>query len=170
MSLIQLLVDFPNYSARRVRRLAKQIAFVQKAGAEFAMHEEVGISKGIESDLMEFNLLQAKTEAQLNDDVSMPVLLQETVIVTRTKNGKGASIEEEEIHRICVTPVDAARRVIDECRNWMFQNIDVTGLDFDAIEARCHGIINGQSFYTDKKIIQARLSPQEKLPLNGEAS
>lgn len=157
MSLLTLLVDFPNYSARKVRRLAKQIALLQQA-AEHA--DEPSVARGIEADLMEYNLLQAKTEAQLNDDVSLP--------------GPAAiAVSEERVtENICVTPVEAARRALDEMANYAKINSDITvnreGLD--KVWRKCHGIINGQSFYTDRSFIQAKLSPQEKLPLNGEAS
>jgi hypothetical protein len=66
MSIVTLLVDFPNYSARKVRRLAKQVAFVEQV-AEHA--DEPSVAKGIAADLMEYNLLQARTESTLNDDV-----------------------------------------------------------------------------------------------------
>lgn len=156
MSLIQLLVDFPNYSARRVRRLAKQIAFVQQVADH---SDEPNVAKGIEQDLMEYNLLCAQREAQLNDDVSVPI--------------------EPQIHplpkskRIHVTPSDAARRAIDEMVSWIRVNTDANlkREDLEHLIAKCHGIIHGQSFYTDRTVIQARLSPQEKLDLNnGEAS
>lgn len=69
MSIITLLADFPNYSARKVRRLAKQISLVQRLSEMVALGQETGVLKGIEADLIEYNLLQAKTEERLNDDV-----------------------------------------------------------------------------------------------------
>jgi hypothetical protein len=57
MSLQRLLSDFPNYSARKVRRLAKQLALLEKLD-----HPE---AKGIASDLMEFNLQSAQLEERL---------------------------------------------------------------------------------------------------------
>lgn len=150
MSLLTLLVDFPNYSARKVRRLAKQIAMVQGLQKMADVGEESGILKGIESDLMEYNLHQARVESQLNDDVPNPTPVSEGQVT----------------ERINVCPTTAARRVMDEYRNWLIQNLDITELDFDRIEAKCHGIINGQSFYTDRSFIQAKLSPQGDLPLN----
>ena len=72
MSIIKLLADFPNYSARKVRRLAKQISLVQRLSEMVALGQETGVLKGIEADLLEFNLLQAKTEDQLNDDLAQP--------------------------------------------------------------------------------------------------
>jgi len=74
MSIIKLLADFPNYSARKVRRLAKQISLVQRLSEMVALGQETGVLKGIEADLLEFNLLQAKTEEQLNDDLAHPDL------------------------------------------------------------------------------------------------
>lgn len=159
MSLLTLLVDFPNYSARKVRRLAKQIAMVQGLQKMADVGEESGILKGIESDLMEYNLHQARVESQLNDDVSLP--------------GPAISVSEERVtERINVTPTDAARKALDEMIQWVRINSDATvnADGFEKLKSRCHGIINGQSFYTDRSFIQAKLSPQEKLPLNGEAS
>lgn len=74
MSIIKLLADFPNYSARKVRRLAKQISLVQHLSEMAALGQETGVLKGIEADLLEFNLLQAKTEERLNDDLAHPDL------------------------------------------------------------------------------------------------
>lgn len=74
MSIIKLLSDFPNYSARKVRRLAKQISKIQQLAGMVAMGEESGLLKGIEADLIEYNLLQAKTEERLNDDLAQPVV------------------------------------------------------------------------------------------------
>lgn len=152
MSLLTLLADFPNYSARKVRRLAKQIAMVQGLQKVADVGEETGILKGIESDLMEFNLLQAKTEAQLNDDVQKPVEAGDVMTTSR----------------ISVTPTEAARKALDEMIQWVRINSDVTvnADGFEKLKSRCHGIINGQSFYTDRTIIQARLSPQGDLPLD----
>lgn len=73
MSIVKLLAEFPNYSARKVRRLAKQISLVQRLSDMGALGEESGLLKGIEADLTEFNLLQAKTEERLNDDLAHPV-------------------------------------------------------------------------------------------------
>lgn len=70
MSIITLLVDFPNYSARKVRRLAKQLSLLEELQKAKELGPETGTLKGIASDLMEFNLLQAQREDQMNDDVS----------------------------------------------------------------------------------------------------
>ena len=72
MSIVKLLAEFPNYSARKIRRLAKQISLVQRLSEMVALGQETGALKGIEADLLEFNLLQAKTEEQLNDDLATP--------------------------------------------------------------------------------------------------
>ena len=156
MSIIKLLADFPNYSARKVRRLAKQISLVQRLSEIVALGQETGVLKGIEADLLEFNLLQAKTEEQLNDDVRMPLVVKD-------------SSEEKITDRICVTPFDQAKKVIDEFKRWVIENVDMDHLDpasLETLEARCRGLISGQSFYTDRTIIQARLSPQGSLPLD----
>lgn len=63
MSLQKLLVEYPNFSARRVRRLAKQLAMLDKIDP--VAHPE---AKGIAADLMEAALLSARIEAQMNDD------------------------------------------------------------------------------------------------------
>ena len=75
MSIMQLLVDFPNYSARKIRRLAKQIAMVEEAEKHVT---EPGVAKGIVSDLLEFNLQQARTEARMNDDTPEVVEASQT--------------------------------------------------------------------------------------------
>jgi hypothetical protein len=66
MSLVNLLANFPNYSARKVRRLAKQLSYLENVNSPEA--------KGIGQDLMEYNLLQATTEARMNDDVKEDAL------------------------------------------------------------------------------------------------
>lgn len=206
--IIKLLADFPNYSARKVRRLAKQISLVQHLSEMLTLGQETGVLKGIEADLLEFNLLQAKTEEQLNDDLAHPDLqpkvrewwghrtelpntLEEAhdwindmldqwkqmaenmgfrefqdpeVLLERAK--KAAPEQGTSLQRLNVCPTAAARRVMDEYKTWLLQNLDVQGVDFDYIEAKCRGIIAGQSFYTDRTIIQAKLSPQDSLPLD----
>lgn len=152
MSLLKLLVDFPNYSARKVRRLAKQLAMIENVAENFSMGEETGLLKGISSDLMEYNLHQARVESQLNDDVVNPTPVTENQVT----------------ERINVCPTTAARRALDELASWMGVNTDAP-LKRDEVEKlmqKCHGIINGQSFYTDRSFIQAKLSPQGDLPLN----
>jgi len=151
--IIKLLADFPNYSARKVRRLAKQISLVQHLSEMLTLGQETGALKGIEADLLEFNLLQAKTEERLNDDLAQSV----------------AKIEESITDRICVTPFDQAKKVIDEFKRWVIENVDMDHLDpasLETLEARCRGLISGQSFYTDRTVIMARLSPQDSLPLD----
>lgn len=152
MSLLTLLVDFPNYSARKVRRLAKQIAMVQGLQKMADVGEESGILKGIESDLMEYNLHQARVESQLNDDVVNPTPVTENQVT----------------ERINVCPTTAARKALDEMIQWVRINSDATvnADGFEKLKSRCHGIINGQSFYTDRSFIQAKLSPQGDLPLD----
>lgn len=152
MSLLTLLVDFPNYSARKVRRLAKQIAMVQGLQKLADVGEETGILKGIESDLMEYNLHQARVESQLNDDVPNPAPVAEGQVT----------------ERIHVCPTTAARRALNELTSWIGVNTDAPMKrdEFEKLMQKCHGIINGQSFYTDRSFIQAKLSPQGDLPLD----
>lgn len=153
MSLLTLLVDFPNYSARKVRRLAKQIAMVQGLQKVADVGEETGILKGIESDLMEYNLHQARVESQLNDDVANPTPVTEKQVI-------------ESIH---VCPTTAARRAVEEVMAYMRDNLAVTEPRIEALQhlqQKVNGIINGQSFYTDRSFIQAKLSPQGDLPLD----
>jgi hypothetical protein len=147
MSIVALLVDFPNYSARKVRRLAQQLAYLTGGTA---------LQKGIAEDLMEFNLLKAKTEAQLNDDISeaapqkVPVKLD----------------DERVTERICVVSVKEARRALEKMIAFANANSDVRlSENFEELTKSCHGIINGSSFYTDRVYIQARTSPQDDLPL-----
>lgn len=173
MSLQTLLVDFPNYSARKVRRLAKQVAVVQRVSTEFAMHDEVGILKGVEADLMEFNLLQARTESQLNDDVPNLYPHQKDAVqelkekFTERVSQKIPHPDEVLTERICVTPVDAARKAVNEMAAWMRTHTDANLKkdDLEKLIQRCHGYINGQAFYTDRTFIQAKLSPQTSLEL-----
>lgn len=68
MSIIKLLAEFPNYSARKVRRLAKQISLLQDI--PMPIGEGSGTVKGIIDDLMDYNLQSAQIESQLNDDIS----------------------------------------------------------------------------------------------------
>lgn len=59
MSLQKLLTDYPNYSARKVRRLARQLSLMEKVEKEST---EPLLVKGIMSDLMDYNLQQAQLE------------------------------------------------------------------------------------------------------------
>lgn len=156
MSILKLLADFPNYSARKVRRLAVQISTLHSI--ELPVGKGSGALKGIEDDLIDYNLLLAKTEERLNDDLAQPV----------AKTSEKLVHPDAVTERINVCPTAAARRVMDEYRNWIIKSMDITGLDFDAIEAKCRGIINGQCFYTDRTVIMAKLSPQDSLPLDNK--
>lgn len=60
MSIVKLLAEYPNYSARKVRRLAKQLAILEEA--HLPLGADQGILKGVADDLMEFNLLRAESE------------------------------------------------------------------------------------------------------------
>lgn len=61
-TIVKLLADFPNYSARRVRRLAKQLSYLE--GIKSREASDIG------ADLLDYNLMQARTEQSLNDDVT----------------------------------------------------------------------------------------------------
>lgn len=52
MSLQKLLANYPNYPARRIRRLAAQLEWLECQGID-------PITKGIAHDLMQLNLLEA---------------------------------------------------------------------------------------------------------------
>ncbi len=78
MSLLKLLAEYPNYSARKVRRLARQLAMIENVAENFSIGEETGLLKSISADLMEFNLQQASLESHLNDDIQTPAVEVET--------------------------------------------------------------------------------------------
>ncbi len=63
MSLLRLLADFPNYSARKVRRLANQLKWLDQNSDPQA--------KNIAADLMDYNVQSAQLEERLNDDVKV---------------------------------------------------------------------------------------------------
>ena len=158
MSILKLLVDFPNYSARKIRKLAKQLAFVEQV----AKHaDEPAVAKGIAEDLMELSLLKAAQEHQLNDDLQVT---QAPVKVLDRVMEPGEKLMTE---RICVVSLKEARRALNELREYARINSDITANTegFEAIMARCHGILNGSSFATDRSWIDARTSPQADLPL-----
>lgn len=150
MSLQSLLTDFPNYSARKVRRLAKQLSLLEQI--KLPVGEGSGITKGIADDLMEFNLQSARLEEQLGDvkAAELPPVVEETVT-----------------ERISVTPHDAAYKALNTLIEYVRVNsdINVKGADFEHVIAKCRGYINGQTFTTDRVRIEARLSPQDDLPL-----
>lgn len=133
MSLQTLLTDFPNYSARKVRRLANQIAFVEEAG-RIGMADPP-VAKGITSDLMEFNLLQAKIESQLNDDVRR--------------------LSPEVTESVTLTTVEAARRALHEMLEWMRLNTDANlkSQELNELVAKCNGIVYQASFEADQRDI-----------------
>src|SRR5690348_3007782 len=105
MSLQTLLVDYPNYPARRIRRLATQLAFVEQATKHV---DDPSVGSGIAGDLMKFNLNRAALEDQLNDDVRKPAPAE--------------PLEQEVTTRICVTPLAAGIKVINEMLEWMRVN------------------------------------------------
>lgn len=148
MSLQSLLADFPNYSARKVRRLARQLNSLAKVDP-IVMPE----SKGIADDLMEYNLLQAKIEERTAEVAEAP------------------PSEDEVRERISVTPHDAAMKALNTMLEYVRVNsdINVKGEDFQHVVNKCRGIINGQTFTTDRTYIQARLSPQDQLSLANDS-
>lgn len=154
MSLQTLLVDFPNYSARKIRRLAKQVALLAQAVDHV---DEPNLIKGIETDLMEYNLIQAQKEHQLNDDLRV-----------ETPPMDVEDIEGSE--RIHVTPVAEARRALQTMLEWMRVNTDakMKEQDLNELVAKCQGIVYGQSFHADRTIIQARMSPQGEIELDSD--
>jgi polyhydroxyalkanoate synthesis regulator phasin len=62
MSLQILLVKFPAYPARDVRKLARQLAYLGQINSKEA--------KQIADDLQELHVIKAQYEAQLNDDAT----------------------------------------------------------------------------------------------------
>lgn len=162
MSLQKLLAEFPNYSARKVRRLAKQANLLQSIAAEFALGEDTGLLKGIEVDLMDYNLLMAETERQMNDDL-------------KEESPKVDVEEEAKVDRVQVTPVSEARRALQTVLEWMRVNTDANmkSQELNELVAKCQGMVYGQSFYADRTVIQARMGKQETLELEsarGDAS
>lgn len=78
MSLQTLLAQYPNFSARRIRRLAIQLQFLEKLNSPEA--------KGIASDLMALTMQAAKTEAQLSDvSQDSPEKIRNVVVVPSTE-------------------------------------------------------------------------------------
>lgn len=216
MSIIKLLADFPNYSARKVRRLAVQISILQSI--EMPVGRGSGALKGIEDDLLEFNLLQAKAEERLNDDLAQPGGVPDTrvkrdwwgmnmtlpdtleeahdwindmlddwkkvannmgfdtfvdpeVIIDRATRARPSDPDSvtEPVH---VCPTITARQAVSECLNWINAHTGPapshTLMTTQQLLDKCLGIINGQSFYTDRTVIQAGLSPQDPIPFDND--
>ncbi len=129
MSLQKLLTDYPNYSARKVRRLARQLSLLEKVEKETV---EPLLAKGIMSDLMDYNLQQAQLEE------------------------KFAEVGRESLpsDRTLVTPVAQARKAMDEMGRWMHVNTDadLKASELAELKQRCLGLITGSSFYTDRGV------------------
>lgn len=131
MSLLKLLADFPNYSARKVRRLANQLKWLEGSQDPQA--------KNIAADLMDYNMQSAQLEERLNDDVRVeltPNLVQE---------------------RVHVCPTADALKAIQEMQDWI--DMAHTGAMKPGelptsvqLSQRVKGIISGRSFYTDKMV------------------
>lgn len=150
MSLQSLLADFPNYSARKVRRLARQLNSLAKIDP-IAMPE----SKGIADDLMEYNLLQAKLEERMGD----------------IRVAEAPPAEKHTTERISVTTHMAAMKAINILADFIRIQGDISHdhPDFIKVMERARGYINGQTFTTDRVRIEARLSPQDDLPLANDS-
>jgi len=180
MSLITLLADFPNYSARKVRRLAKQLAALEKACDPSLLPEQ----RGIAADLMEFNLLQARTEDRLNDDlgkdglvkdpwwgeIAHPQDLQEAITEIAemredwVKLTKACGFENFKDPDTIIDKVRSMRATVERptervCVTPLAEGIRAieefdkfTGLA-DQI-ARSKGIVCSSSFYTDRHIVR----------------
>ncbi|AAX84892.1 possible translation initiation factor [Xanthomonas phage Xp15] len=150
MSIFQnLLANYPKYSARKVRRLAEHLEFLSGSA-------DYPVSRQIAEDLQAYHLLQAKMESQMNDDVQVQVQV--------------TGPHEHTTEHISVTPVGTARKALDVIHDFIRINIPSIHWNndkYEKVRASANGYINGQSFYTDRTIIQARLSPQNDLPLDG---
>lgn len=130
MSLLKLLADFPNYSARKVRRLANQLKWLDGSQDPQA--------KNIAADLMDYNVQSAQLEERLNDDVKVEVPLPGV----------------EQVH---VCPTADAFKAIQEMQDWI--DMAHTGAAKEGelptsiqLSQRVKGIISGRSFYTDKVV------------------
>lgn len=127
MSLLDLLVKFPTYPARRVRRLARQIDLLQTIEPSST---EPLLIKGMVEDLTKFNIEQAKQEARFSENPAPRI---------------GSM-------RVNVTPVDEARRALAKLDSWMRVNTDANlkKEELDKLIQSCTGIITGSSFYADR--------------------
>lgn len=126
MSLLKLLADFPNYSARKVRRLANQLKWLDGSQDPQA--------KNIAADLMDYNMQSAQLEERLNDDVR---------------------VEETPLERVHVCPTADALKAIQEMQDWIDMAHTGATKEGELptsiqLSQRVKGIISGRSFYTDK--------------------
>lgn len=150
MSLVKLLTEYPQYSARRVRRLAVQIALLET----FASKEV----KGIVEDLMEFNLLQAKLESQLNDDVKIEGALQRGTELHERLEKQFRGTLRQYIDPMPVVPAALAYEIVRAME-------DIRGIQDDdgaahlAEAATLRERIHSESFTTDRKVITDEAPP-----------
>ncbi len=188
MSIVKLLADFPNYSARRVRRLAKQLSYLE--GIKSREASDIG------ADLLDYNLMQARTEQSLNDDVT-----QETPKPMdpwwRTNRTPAVSLEEAEqemvwmredwvklakaagfksfedpeniigrVSKFCAADVYAIDQVrvckLSEAMRAIDDLVDKLRTEGKAVHpdlvARAKGIVTGDSFTTDRAHVIAEES------------
>lgn len=122
MSLQILLAQYPNFSARKIRRLAKQLDFLQGLSSPEA--------KGIAADLMALTMQAAKTEAQLSD---------------------APQDSPEKIRNVTVVPSTEVIRAVEELVSWIdkaYVGGQRPGELITSIEAskRAKGIVHGSSF------------------------
>lgn len=160
MSLQILLAEYPNYPARQVRGLAKQLQYLNGVNSKEA--------KGIAQDLQELHLLRAQVESRLNDDVAQSdVASRATKTLTHVPNivpkivadalyGEGrweyvetAYDDRLNVQRTMVTPVSEAIRAIDHIRSSLKEDHGISATDdYHAIKA-AKGMVHGSSFSTD---------------------
>lgn len=166
MSLQVLLAEYPNYPAREVRKLAKQLNYLSGINSKE--------SAGISSELISLHLMRAKVEAQLNDDVPLTDLqvkqvaekLQAKIRVPscvpeqfadklygqdKWQYSESLDAGEFQSERICVTPhlkAIAAINRIEAAIVLEHRTVMPTPMD-EAIKS-ARGMVNGPSFYTDR--------------------
>jgi hypothetical protein len=157
MSLTILLADFPNYPAREIRKLAKQIRYL------LGLQSKEG--RVIAAELEELHVLRAKREAQLNDDVRMvdtrtfhpgdepPVRLKDGDVTRTASHIPG---DTQVIERIRACPVSSAIGGIDliEAQIRMETLPDGVLADLILVCKRAKGMVHGSSFSTDKQYIE----------------
>lgn len=167
-----LLTEYPNYSAREVRRLAKQVRYLSGLNSKDA--------KGIADELMELTIFKAKTEAQLADtaaplsqeqikrvvdDLKAKIVVPSQVpkieadllygegkweYLTKIKSG------DYELERLSVTPHSRAVAAIHQIQAAMEANLPDTPSPLLVAIQSAMGMVNGPSFYTDKVIMRMK--------------
>lgn len=118
MSLQTLLAQYPNFSARRIRRLATQLQFLEGLGSSEA--------KGIATDLMALTMQAAKTEAQLSDV---------------------AQDSPEKIRNVVVVPSTEAIRAVEDLAQFCNTHSDIRlSSDFEGRIKHARAIVHDSSF------------------------